>query len=107
MVGSSDRPVARLPGIAQAPRCEGHPVLAYNVQCLPTRREPTARAAKACPPPRLETDNLTRGGKARSADAVNACWRMWALSINKILSTAPSWRNRDHALSPPQRGGCR
>jgi hypothetical protein len=35
----------------------------------------------------LETDNLTRGGKARSADAVNACWRMWALSTNEILST--------------------
>jgi hypothetical protein len=32
---------------------------------------------------------------------------MWALSINEILSTAPSWRNRDHALMPPQRGGNR
>jgi hypothetical protein len=40
-------------------RCTDHsemPFLAvahvsYNVQCLPTAREPTARAAKGCPPP--------------------------------------------------------
>jgi hypothetical protein len=27
------------------------PIVSSNVQCLPTAREPTARAAKGCPPP--------------------------------------------------------
>jgi HAMP domain-containing protein len=74
MVGSSDRPVARLPGIAQAPRCEGHPVLAYNVLRFTTAREPTVRAAKGCPPP-LPEAVLTRlrWPAAEGRDAAKAC----------------------------------
>jgi hypothetical protein len=64
--------------------------VAYNVQCLPTAREPGEARRRAVHRLPHETDNLARGGKARSADAVNTCWRMWALSTNEILSTAPS-----------------
>jgi hypothetical protein len=76
MVGSSDWPVARLPGIAQAPRCEGHPVLAYNVFRLPTAREPTEGRRRAVHRLSQRRCQLARGGKRRSRAAVNGCYLM-------------------------------
>jgi hypothetical protein len=59
---ASEQRQARL----EVPRHTGatmFPVLALNVFRFPTRREPTVRAAEACPPPFMETDYLDRGGQ--------------------------------------------
>jgi hypothetical protein len=62
-------------------------LISHDVQCFPTPREPTAGRRRGVHRLSQAFTFTARGGKARSADAGNTCWRMCALSTNGILPT--------------------
>jgi hypothetical protein len=97
--------VARLPGIAQAPRCEGHPVLAYNVFRLPTAREPTEGRRRAVQRLSREADipaRVASGAKRRAA--VSGCYLPLNLPVARVRCQV--LRGAMHLATDGRRAAC-